>query len=115
MTDISLLVSFFGLLGALISIMPLDFTPIAPLAGQGSPAGQWLPAATPKFKEDEKYIIMGIDFGVIWAADFDYDIRFYVRRPASRPRITRRPPTHQKSRKMTNISLWYRFWGYLAR
>ena len=54
---------------------------------------------------------MGIDFGVIWAADFDDDIRFYVRRPARRPRITRRPPSHQNSRKMTNISLWVSILG----
>ena len=25
---------------------------------------------------------MGIDFGVIWASDFNNAIRFYVRRPA---------------------------------
>ena len=43
---------------------------------------------------------MGIDFGVIWATDFDDDIRFYVRRPARRPNVTRRPPSHKKSKDM---------------
>ena len=33
---------------------------------------------------------MGIDFGVIWAADFDDDIRFYVHHPPRRPWVTRR-------------------------
>ena len=49
---------------------------------------------------------MGIDFGVIWAADFDNAIRFYVRRPARRLRVTRRPPSQQNSNEMTDISLW---------
>ena len=35
---------------------------------------------------------MGIDFRVIWAADFDYTIRFYLSRPSRRPTVTRRPP-----------------------
>ena len=29
------------------------------------------PAVTQKFKEDDRYIVMGINFGVIWAADFN--------------------------------------------
>ena len=41
---------------------------------------------------------MGIDFEVIWAVEFDNAIRFYVRRP------TRRPKSHQSSKKMTDIS-----------
>ena len=48
------------------------------------------PAVTPKFKRDDRCTVMGIDFGVIWAADFNKAIRFYVRRPARRQRVTRR-------------------------
>ena len=33
---------------------------------------------------------MGVGFGVIWAADFENNIRFHVRRPAHRLRVTRR-------------------------
>ena len=33
---------------------------------------------------------MGIDFGVIRAAEFDNAIRFYVRLPTRRPTVTRR-------------------------
>ena len=54
---------------------------------------------------------MGIDFGVIWAADFDNAIRFHVRRPARRLRVTRRPPSHQNSKDMTDISLWVSILG----
>ena len=39
------------------------------------------PAVTPKFKRDDRCTVMGIDFGVIGAADFNNAIRFYVRRP----------------------------------
>ena len=39
---------------------------------------------------------MGVDFGVIWAADCDNAFRFHIRRPARRLRVTRRPPFHQK-------------------
>ena len=49
---------------------------------------------------------MGVDFGVILAADFNNGIRFYVRRPARRPKDTRRPPSHQNSKEMTDVSLW---------
>ena len=100
MTDISLWVSIFGLFGSLISIIRLYFTSASPPAGQESP-----PAVTPKCKEDDRYIVMGINFGVIHAAEFDNAIRFYFRRPARRPGATRRPPSHQSSKKMTNISL----------
>ena len=48
-------------------------------------------------------MVMGVDFGVIWAAEFDNIIRFEVRRPARRPRVTRRPPSHQNSKEMTDI------------
>ena len=49
---------------------------------------------------------MGIDFGAIRAADFDNDIRFYVRRLARRLGVTRRPPLHQNIKKTTDISFW---------
>ena len=48
---------------------------------------------------------MGVDFGVIWATDFDNDIRFHVHRPARRLNVTRRPPSHHNSREMTDVSL----------
>ena len=64
------------------------------------------PADTPKFKRDDRCIVMGIDFGVIGAADFNNAIRFYVRRPTRRSRVTRRPPSHQNPKKTTDISLW---------
>ena len=54
---------------------------------------------------------MGVDFGVIWAADFYNFIRFYVRRPARRPKDTRRPPSHQNSKEMTDVSLWVSILG----
>ena len=57
---------------------------------------------------------MGVDFGVIWAADFDNDIRFHVRRPVRRLRVTRRPPSHQNSREMTDIALWVSILGLLG-
>ena len=52
---------------------------------------------------------MGIDFGVIWVADFNIVIRFYVRRRQKdtrrRQKDTRRPPSHQNSMDMTDKSL----------
>ena len=51
-TEISLWVSILGLFGQLISKMPLGFTSAHPLAGQGSPA------APPKFKRHDRYIVM---------------------------------------------------------
>ena len=48
---------------------------------------------------------MGVDFGVIWAADFDNDIRFHVRRPARRLNATHRPPSHQNIKKTTESIL----------
>ena len=54
---------------------------------------------------------MGIDFRVIWAVDFDYTIRFYLRRPARRPTVTRRPPSHKSLKDMTDISLWVSILG----
>ena len=96
MTNISLWVSILGLFGPLISIMTLDFTSADP----PEPAKDYPPPAdTPKFKEDDKYIVMGIDFGVIWPADFDNTIRFYLRRPVRRPTVTRHPPLHKNQRR----------------
>ena len=54
---------------------------------------------------------MGNDFWVIWVADFTIKIIFYVRRPARRPRVTRHLPSHQNSKKMTDISLWVSILG----
>ena len=54
---------------------------------------------------------MGIDFGVIGAADFNNAIRFYVRRPTGRSRVTRRPPSHQNIKITTDISLWVSILG----
>ena len=48
------------------------------------------PAVTPKYEENNRYIVMGVDFGVIGAGDFDNDIRFHVRQPVRRLRVTRR-------------------------
>ena len=33
------------------------------------------PAVTLKFKGDDRYMDMGVDFGVIWAAEFENVIR----------------------------------------
>ena len=33
--------------------------------------------ATSKYNRYDRYVIMGVDFGVIWAADFDNAIRFF--------------------------------------
>ena len=87
MTNISLWVSIFGLFGLLISMMTLDLTSVASAAGQRSPAAR----RHTKIKEDDKYIVMGIDLWVIWVADFNNVIRFYVRRQL---KVTRRPPSH---------------------
>ena len=58
---------------------------------------------------------MGVDFGVIWAADFNNVIRFYVHRTSRRPRVTHRPPLNQNSKEMTDIwllrvILFHEFW-----
>ena len=47
-------------------------------------------------------MVMSVDFGVIWAAEIDNVIRFSVRRPSRRPRVTRHPPSHQHSKEMTD-------------
>ena len=49
---------------------------------------------------------MGVDYRVIWAADFDNDIRFNVRRTARRLSVTRRPPIHQYTKEMTDVSFF---------
>ena len=64
MTDISLWVSILGLFGPLISIILLDFPSVAPSAGQRSPATR----RYTKTKEDDRYIVMGIVFGMCEAA-----------------------------------------------
>ena len=69
------------------------------------------PAVTPKFKRDDRCTVMGIDFGVIGVADFNNAIRFYVRRPTRRSRVTRRPPSHPNIKKTTDISLWVSILG----
>ena len=48
-----------------------------------------------KIKRDDRYIIIGIDFGVIWAADLKNAIRFYVRRPTRKTKFTHCLPSHQ--------------------
>ena len=41
---------------------------------------------------------MGVDYGVIWAAGFNNDIKYEVCRSTRRPRVTRRPPSHKLKR-----------------
>ena len=101
MTDISLWVSILGLFGPPNSMMTLDLPSADPTPAMGHPP----PAVTTNFKKDDRYNVMGIDFGVIWAADFNNTIRLDVRRPARRPKVARRPPSQQNSKKMTDISL----------
>ena len=114
MTDISIWVSILGFFGPLISMVTLDL-PSADL-----PAGQRSPAARrhTKFNKYDRYINIGLDFGVLRAADFDGDIRFTnnairldVRRSASRPKVPRRPPSHQNSKMMPDISSWVSIFG----
>ena len=61
-----------GLFGLLNSIMSLDFRSAAPPAVQRSPAA----AVKSKFKGNDRYIVMGVDFWVYWAADSDNAVRF---------------------------------------
>ena len=83
MTDKSLCKSTLGLFGPMSSIMSLDFMS----AGEGKIQrignefkGQPPAVVTPKFIGEDKYIVMGIDIGVIWATNFNYIIRFRVHR-----------------------------------
>ena len=55
---------------------------------------------------------MDVDFGAIWAADFDNAIRFHVRRPARRLRVTLRQ--NKNSKDMTDVSLWVSILGLLV-
>ena len=55
------------LIGPLISIMPSKCMSATPPAGEGQP----LLTATPKFKSDDRYTVIGVDFGINWATDFD--------------------------------------------
>ena len=73
------------------------------------------PAVTPKLKRDDRCIAIGIDFGVIRAADFNNAIRFYVCRNTLRSSVTRHPPSHQNSKDMTDIWLWGRLWEFFGR
>ena len=66
--------------------MLFDFISAAPPDVKESPVVKWSPAATPKFKRDDRYIIMGVNFGIL-VADFDDAIRFQIRRPARRQRV----------------------------
>ena len=86
-----------GLFRPLIAIPPLDF----------------MPAGTPKLNSDDRYIVKGDAFGVIWAADFNNAIKLYVRRPVRRPRVTRRPTKIFRKRQIYRYG--YLFWGYLGR
>ena len=99
---VSLWVSILGLLGALISRMPSDFTSAAPPAVQGSPAAR----RHAKILRKQQIYRYGCRFGVIWAADFDNDIRCNVRRTARRLSVTRRPPIHQYTKEMTDVSFF---------
>ena len=47
---------------------------------------------------------MGIDFGVIWHADFNNVIRFYVHRTSRWLGVIRRPPSHQNLNEMTRVT-----------
>ena len=86
LTDISLWVSILGLFGSLISIIRIYFTSPPRSPAMGHPP----PVVTSKFNEVDKYIVMGVEFGLIWAAEFDNAIRFYVCHPTRRSRATRR-------------------------
>ena len=111
LTDISLWVSILGLFWPLISIMPIDRRSAgqeSPAASQGSPAAR----RHTKILKNDIYINIGIDFGVIWAADFNNVKRFYVCRPTRRPADTRR---HTKMfRKQQIYRYKYRFYDYLG-
>ena len=57
---------------------------------------------------------MGVDFGVIWHADFNNVISFYVHRTFRRRGVIRRPPSHQNLNEMTGISLWVSILGFIG-
>ena len=87
LTDISLWVSILGLFGSLIYIISLGFMSTIPPASQGSPAVMQI------FKGNNRYKVVGVNFGVVWAAYIDNAIRFYVCQHACRLRITRCQPS----------------------
>ena len=62
--------------------------PKLPSRDQPPVAEQPPPAAKPIFNDDIIHIFMGVDSGVLWVADFDNGLRFYVRRPTRRLRVT---------------------------
>ena len=78
MTDILLWASILGLFGPLIPIMPLNF-------GKGSPV-----VVTTKFLRDGRYILLRVSILGLFACW---------------PRVTRRPPSHQNLKNMTDKSL----------
>ena len=56
------------------------------------------------------YIVIGVDSGVIWAADFDNGISCKVRRPARRQGS---PADRRRHIKLLRIyCYWCRFWGH---
>ena len=71
------------------------------------------PAITPESKGNDRYIVMGVDFGVFRVADFDNDLRFNVRRLTRHLRVTRRPPSHLNLKEKTDISSWVSILGVL--
>ena len=54
---------------------------------------------------------MGVNFGINWATDFNNVIIFYVHRTSHRQGVIRRPPSHQNSKKTTDIWLWWSILG----
>ena len=60
------------------------------------------PAVTSKFRGNVIYIVMGVEFGVIWAADFNNGIKYEVRR---RSPAKGHPPSHQNFKITTDIPL----------
>ena len=59
---------------------------------------------------------MGVDFGVICAADFDNAIRVYVRRPNRRPRVARRHTNILRKRQIYRFGvIWTADFNNLIR
>ena len=97
-------VTILGLFGTLISTVPLDMR----FAGQGPTASHRHP------KTAVYHYIIGVDFGVIWAADFDNATSYKVHRPTRRPKVTCRPPTRENDKKTTDISLLVSILSYFG-
>ena len=90
------------LFGQLISIVPLDKRFAAPAAGKGPTAAR----RHTKMLRKQHIIIMGVDFGIIWAADFDNAIIYKVRRPAAGQGS---PAARKNDKKQTIYHYWCRF------